>query len=286
MEGVTTVIQNPRMRKEKYLRVIMYLSIVSLVLFGLTRLLIGLPIYLIRLVVWIVAPHHEGGRYMDDALTSISRVTHDLMTSAPFLALLFMRYLYPKPLDDLFVESLRFIDSKHPERPPYASSLTQRKYRQEYWSNMKDYTMRTWRKLRLGVLLYLLSLIPMVGPFVFPAAGAYATFKALGKTQGIVAGICFLLLPRWTGIALIRGLISMRALMRELLEPYFVRMNMDHTEKRKWFSARKDILFGFSAVVYIMIRLPIIGFINYGIAQAAAAYILTMVTEPVAVKSQ
>lgn len=79
---------------------------------------------------------------------------------------------------------------------------------------------------------------------------------------------------------LIRALIGMRSLMRELLAPYFVRMQMTHKEKRAWFSGRKDILFGFSAIAYIIIRLPIIGIIGYGIVQAAAAYMLTVVTDP------
>jgi uncharacterized protein involved in cysteine biosynthesis len=110
--------------------------------------------------------------------------------------------------------------------------------------------------------------------------GAYTSYKALGKTQGIAVGICFFFLPRWATMKLVRALIGMRSLMRELLEPYFVRMRMSHKEKRRWFSGRKDILFGFSAIAYIIIRLPILGIVGYGVAQAAAAYMLTVVTEP------
>jgi hypothetical protein len=79
---------------------------------------------------------------------------------------------------------------------------------------------------------------------------------------------------------LVRALIGMRSLMRELFAPYFVRMHMSHKEKRSWFSGRKDILFGFSAIAYIIIRLPFVGILGYGIAQAASAYMLTVVTEP------
>lgn len=93
-------------------------------------------------------------------------------------------------------------------------------------------------------------------------------------------GICFFFLPRWATMKLIRALIGMRSLMRELLAPYFVRMHMTHREKRSWFSGRKDVLFGFSAIAYIIIRLPIVGILGYGIVQAAAAYMLTVVTDP------
>lgn len=111
-------------------------------------------------------------------------------------------------------------------------------------------------------------------------SGAYTTFRSLGQTQGAVVGVCFLFMPRWATISLIRALIGMRALMRELLEPYFVRMSMSHKEKRRWFSGRKDVLFGFSAIAYILTRIPIFGLVGFGIAQAASAYMLTIVTEP------
>lgn len=110
--------------------------------------------------------------------------------------------------------------------------------------------------------------------------GAYTTYRALGKTQAIAVGICFFFLPTWASRKLIRALIGMRALMRELLAPYFVRMRMSHKEKRAWFSGRKDVLFGFSAIAYLIIRIPMLGVIGYGIAQASSAYMLTVVTDP------
>ncbi|KAI8142022.1 hypothetical protein BJV82DRAFT_517649 [Fennellomyces sp. T-0311] len=279
IQGIVLVARNPSIRKQKFLRIFLYLSIFSFILFGVARLVITLPLQILRLVLWIVGGTlHLGGT--DDLLVTVNRNLGDLMASLPFLVLIFMRYLYPKPLDDLFMESLRYIDSLHPDRTPYASSLTKRRYRAEYWTNMKGYMKRTWKNLRLGILIFLLSRLPVVGQFAFPAAGAYATFRSLGQTQGAVVGICFLFLPRWATISLIRKLIGMRALMRELLEPYFARMGMSHREKIRWFSGRKDVLFGFSAIAYTLTRIPVVGFVGFGVAQAAAAYMLTVVTDP------
>ncbi|KAI9278771.1 hypothetical protein BDA99DRAFT_554379 [Phascolomyces articulosus] len=279
VNGIILVARNPSIRQHKFIRIFLYLSIFSFLLFGIARLVISLPVQILRLMLWIVGgPDRLGGT--DDILVSVNRNIGDMMSSLPFLVLLFMRYLYPKPLDDLFMESLRFIDSQHPERTPYASSLSKRRYRKEYWINMKGYMKRSWKNLRLGIIIFLLSRLPVVGQFVFPAAGAYATFKSLGQTQGAVVGVCFLFLPRWATISLIKALIGMRALMRELLEPYFVRMGLSHKEKRRWFSGRKDILFGFSAIAYILTRIPVVGFVGFGVAQAAAAYMLTIVTDP------
>lgn len=298
IQGITIVLQNPNIRKERFLKIFIYLSMVSFILLGLTNVLIAIPIHVVRFILWFSSSNKA--TQADEALESANRFVREIVASVPLLALLFMRYVYPKPLDDLFMESLRYLDSTHPDRAPYASILAQQKFKRRYWADMKDYMLRTWKKVRLGLLLLLLSMIPFVGRFVFPAAGrvlyscelpdsnlifffslgAYTTYKALGKTQGIAVGICFFFLPRWATMKLVRALIGMRSLMRELLAPYFVRMRMSHREKRRWFSGRKDILFGFSGIAYIIIRLPIVGIIGYGIAQAAAAYMLTVVTEP------
>ncbi|KAI7880998.1 hypothetical protein K492DRAFT_230428 [Lichtheimia hyalospora FSU 10163] len=278
IRGISLVARNPNIRRHKFLRIILYLSLISFVLLIVSRVVITLPIYLLQLFLSIV---RSGDNLATDKLLGqVESKLQDVITALPFLALLFMRYAYPKPLDELFMESLRYIDSLHPDRPPYASALAKRKYREEYWANMKGYFKRMGKNVKLGLAIYLLSLLPIIGPYVFPAAGAYTTFRSLGQTQGAVVGVCFLFMPRWATISLIRALIGMRALMRELLEPYFVRMSMSHKEKRRWFSGRKDVLFGFSAIAYILTRIPVFGLVGFGIAQAASAYMLTIVTDP------
>ncbi|KAI7894858.1 uncharacterized protein EV154DRAFT_497226 [Mucor mucedo] len=278
VQGVALVLQNPNIRKQRFLKIFIYLSIVSFILLGLTNLLVAIPIHVVRFVLWFSSSTKAS--QADDALESANRFVRELVASVPLLSLLFMRYIYPKPLDDLFMESLRFLDSTEPNRAPYASVLAKQKFKRNYWVDMKEYMWRSWKKVRIGMVLLILSFLPYVGRFVFPLAGAYTSYMALGKTQGIAVGICFFFLPRWATMKLIRALIGMRSLMRELLAPYFVRMRMSHREKRAWFSGRKDVLFGFSAIAYIIIRLPIVGILGYGIAQAAAAYMLTVVTDP------
>ena len=170
VNGIIMVAKNPSIRQHKFIRIFLYLSIFSFLLFGVARLVITLPVHILRFILWIVGGHDRLGG-TDDILISVNRNIGEMMSSLPFLVLLFMRYLYPKPLDDLFMESLRFIDSQHPERSPYASSLSKRRYRKEYWNNMKGYMKRSWKNLRLGIVILLLSRLPVVGQFVFPAAG-------------------------------------------------------------------------------------------------------------------
>ncbi|KAI7901244.1 uncharacterized protein BX663DRAFT_475722 [Cokeromyces recurvatus] len=279
LQGIIIVLQNPNIRKQRFLKIFIYLSIISFILLGLTNALITIPIRIAQYFIWVFTKGEQVTKaqtLLDSAYQSI----HEIVASLPLLALLLMRYVYPKPLDDLFMESLRYLDQQYPQRKPYATVLEQQKSKRNHWIDMKQYISRTWKKIRLGILLLLLSMLPVIGKFVFPAAGAYTTYKALGKTQAVVVGVCFFFLPQWATMKLVRALIGMRSLMRELLSPYFIRMQMSHKEKRRWFSGRKDRLFGFSAIAYIMIRLPMVGILGYGIAQAASAYMLTIVTEP------
>ncbi|KAI8340483.1 hypothetical protein BC941DRAFT_467654 [Chlamydoabsidia padenii] len=276
-DGIKMVIKNPRLRQHKYLYIFIILTILSFVLLGVTHLLVTVPLCLVKYIL-----QQRGGDDINNKVDGLLVVAHqtirDIFSHVPVLALMFMRYVYPAPLDDLFMETLRYIDQVNQHSHlTYAGAMAKRSYRKEYWPNMKSYIHRTWKRLRLGVLILMLSLLPTVGRFVVPLAGAYATWQSLGDTQALAVGLCFLVLPRWTTLRLIRALMGMRTLMRELLEPYFVRMGMTHSQKKRWFYGRKNVLLGFSAIAYLLIRIPYFGFVGYGVAQAAAAYMLTTV---------
>lgn len=169
IQGISLVARNPNIRRHKFLRIILYLSLISFVLLIVCRLVITLPIYLLQLLLRIASSNDTLAT--EKFLAQVESKLQDIITALPFLALLFMRYAYPKPLDELFMESLRYIDSLHPDRPPYASALAKRKYREEYWANMKGYFKRMGKNVKLGLAIYLLSLLPVIGPYVFPAAG-------------------------------------------------------------------------------------------------------------------
>jgi hypothetical protein len=175
LQGIVIVLQNPNIRKQKFLRIFVYLSIVSFILLGLTNVLIAIPIHVVRFILWFSTS--DKASQADEALESVNRFVREVVASVPFLALLFMRYIYPKPLDDLFMESLRYLDATHTERQPYATILSQQKFKRRYWFDMKEYMFRTWKKVRLGLLILVLSFIPFLGQFVFPLAGEFVGLK-------------------------------------------------------------------------------------------------------------
>src|SRR5436190_15271887 len=112
----------------------------------------------------------------------------------PFLIMTIIRHIYPQTLDDLFMQSLGWSDrinkEKHaqdtnqnkPFRPLYSETLclyasAPRSDTQRFWK----FVRRTTKRLVLGTILYVLSMIPGVGFLVFPAAGFYSLYHALGE---------------------------------------------------------------------------------------------------------
>jgi hypothetical protein len=64
------------------------------------------------------------------------------------------------------------------------------------------------------------------------------------------------------------------------LEPYFSRIRYSREQKRLWFLDREGVLFGFGVGLYIFLKIPLLGVLIYGIAEASTAYLITKITEP------
>ena len=57
-------------------------------------------------------------------------------------------------------------------------------------------------------------------------------------------------------------------------------MPFDPEQKRLWFRDREGVLFGFGVCFFMLLKIPILGVMAYGIAQASAAYLLTKIADP------
>lgn len=81
-------------------------------------------------------------------------------------------------------------------------------------------------------------------------------------------------------IVFLQTYFSSRSLMRELLVPYFARIQFTQHEKKHWFRSREGVLFGFGLGFYFLVRVPLLGVLIYGIAEASTAYLVTKITDP------
>ena len=64
------------------------------------------------------------------------------------------------------------------------------------------------------------------------------------------------------------------------LDPYFSRIHFTKEQKRQWFKDREGVLFGFGVGFFIFLKIPLVGVLIYGIAEASTAYLITKITDP------
>ncbi|KAL9116445.1 MAG: hypothetical protein Q9187_007030 [Circinaria calcarea] len=142
------------------------------------------------------------------------------------------------------------------------------------------FLLRFGRRAAISLAVYALSFLPLVGRFVLPAASFYTFNKAVGPVPATLIFGTGVFLPRRYLIVFLQSYFSSRSLMRELLEPYFSRVRFTKEQKRRWFHDREGLLFGFGVGFYIFLKIPLLGVLIYGIAEASTAYLITKITDP------
>jgi hypothetical protein len=194
------------------------------------------------------------------------------------------------------MESLRWVDTtyvqKHKNEDPS-------KLRPMYYPNLRQYSVkdgsthssstaeaismfltRFAKRGAISLAVYAASYIPYVGRLVLPAASYYTFNKAVGLGPASLIFGAGILLPRKYLVIFLQTYFASRSLMRELLEPYFARIHFTKQEKKHWFRSREGLLFGFGLGFYILLRVPLVGVLVYGIAEASTAYLITKITDP------
>ncbi|KAF5018948.1 hypothetical protein F66182_9037 [Fusarium sp. NRRL 66182] len=231
----------------------------------------------------------------DDTVANGLDFVAQYVLQVPFFLMALMRYVVPT-LDNLFMQSLQWVDmtyvQKHREEKP--SEL-----RDMYYPNLKMYrasdgstqsestaqavSMFLYRFLRKGgisLAIFALSYTPVIGRFVLPVASFYTFNNAVGLGPASIIFGTGIFLPRRYLVIFLQSYFSSRSLMRELLEPYFARIHFTKAQKRNWFRSREGVLFGFGFGFYILVKIPLVGVLVYGIAEASTAYLITKITDP------
>ena len=195
-----------------------------------------------------------------------------------------------------FMDSLSWVDKTYYEKHKGEDSST---LRETYYPNLRQYSIRDGsthtkstaeaitmfltrfgKKAGLSLAVFALSYVPVLGRLVLPAASFY-TFKSVaGLGPAAIVFGTGLFLPRRYLVIFLQSYFSSRSLMRELLEPYFSRIRFTKEQKKHWFHDREGLLFGFGVGFYIFLRIPLLGVLIYGIAEASTAYLITKITDP------
>jgi len=213
----------------------------------------------------------------------------------PFFLMSLLRYITPT-LDHVFMDSLNWVDQTYAEKH---QSEEPSHLRAMYYPNLRMYlkhgdsgtrkapldaTMaflfRFGRRAAISLGVYVLSFLPLVGRFVIPVLSWYTFDNAVGPVPSAIIFSTSVLLPRRYLVVFLQSYFASRSLMRQLLEPYFSRIKFNKEQKRRFFRDREGVLFGFGVGFYLFLRIPVLGVLIYGIAEASTAYLVTKITDP------
>ena len=292
--GANRALQNPNLFTTSH-----YRQAAIAVCAGLAiRIIINIPIYTIKILLWFLAHivdlDHET---WDDTLVGGLDFISKSVLQVPFFLMLIMSSITPT-LDNVFMDSLQWVDQtyirKHNSDDPtnlramYYPALKmysthgarEKKEQRSVVDGVILIATRYGRRAAISLAIYAATFIPYIGRFVLPAASFYTFNKAVGP---VPAGIVFasgLVIPKRYMVSFLQTYFSSRSLMRQLLEPYFSRVRFNKQQKKMWFMDRSGVIFGFSAAFAVMVKVPLLGVLIYGIAEASTAYLITKITEP------
>ncbi|KAI8830571.1 hypothetical protein BC829DRAFT_410474 [Chytridium lagenaria] len=192
---------------------------------------------------------------LDNVVGVVDAMMFWFLVMMPNAGLYFLRYMYPKPIDLVFFESLKTFTgeialpgSRARFCLRFARSLeTVPSGRVAYW-------------LRLGILacVWLASKVPILGGLAWPAATfVYLSFHIGWKPAMWICGLGLISPPwgRFVQNRLLRNLLAFRAL-----------------DRRQWFFKHEPVLAGFTLPFFLLLEIPVIGpALFFGLSQASAA---------------
>ncbi|EKD14212.1 transmembrane protein UsgS [Drepanopeziza brunnea f. sp. 'multigermtubi' MB_m1] len=258
------------------------------------RILIGIPIIGIKVLLWFLSfvVDFTSTTWDNDIVNSLDFIQNYVL-QVPFFLMTMMRYITPT-LDNMSVLLILVFLHRYKHKGEEVSSL-----RETYYTNLRKYPtrdgsthskstaeavtmflMRFGRKAGISLAVFTLSYIPYVGRLVLPAASFYTFNSVAGLGPAAVVFGTGIFLPKRYLVIFLQSYFSSRSLVRELLEPYFSRIRFTKEQKKHWFHDREGLLFGFGVGFYIFLRIPLLGVLIYGIAEASTAYLVTKITDP------
>ncbi|RYP33894.1 hypothetical protein DL767_004521 [Monosporascus sp. MG133] len=260
------------------------------------RLAVAIPITGVKVLISFLSLFYDLDKttWDENVVNGLDLVANHVLQIPLFLMTL-MRYVTPT-LDNMFMDSLKWVDltyvQKHKHENPdnlramYYPHLRQYKKKDgstHSTSTAEAASMFIWRftrKALISLAIFCLSYLPYVGRLVLPALSVYTFHRAVGLGPAAVVFGTGILLPKRYLIIFLQTYFASRSLMRELLEPYFSRIHLSKEQKRNWFRSREGLLFGFGIGFYTLIKVPLLGVLIYGIAEASTAYLVTKITDP------
>ncbi|KAJ5111167.1 hypothetical protein N7532_001702 [Penicillium argentinense] len=290
--GTVRALTNPELFKYEHFRQAALAIAVGIII----QLIVQIPVITVKFSVYLVSfmVNLDHAIWDNKLLNGLEFISKSVL-QVPFLLMTLMGYMTPT-LDEIFMQSIQWVDStyvlKHKAEDPDT-------LRAMYYPNLVMYPTkggsrasgpkfealmafvnRYTKRMAILIGVYLLSLSPLIGRYVMPAASYFTFRKHVGSVPATVIFCIGLFLPKAFLVSFLHTYFASRSLMRELLEPYFRRIKFTSDQKQRWFRDREGVLFGFAFGFTMILKTPFLGVLMYGVAEASTAYLVTKITDP------
>ncbi|KAI8621921.1 hypothetical protein BC830DRAFT_1092169 [Chytriomyces sp. MP71] len=234
----------------------------------------------------------------DWVTASIRSLFVALLFAMPDAALYLARYWFPGPMDRLFKESLDSFMSQieNQQFRLAATKATQSldaalsdadtpETRARTSKNFNDFLKRYWARFRILLGVWLLSFVPIFGILAWPAA----TFVYMSEKVNWPFALFLLVLSflsrrmhNYIRGPLLRTVFQIRALSRELVDPYLSRSQMNPDKKHEWLQRNDAVILGFTLPLFALLYIPLLGpALYFALANSAAARLILEIIDPV-----
>ncbi|KAK9473827.1 uncharacterized protein V1510DRAFT_322758 [Dipodascopsis tothii] len=285
--GSYRALQNPELFKGKYYRQAAAAVAASLAIQWVLTVLIRFVLVLVGAVRYVIS----FGNNVPERGPDLATVSELVDLSGLLIGL--VRYARPE-LDDMFMTSLAFIDRVYAAKHPAAA--TDRYYARlsRYEPNRlrpaaepverrtaAGFVHRYMRRTAWSLAAYMLADVPVIGRAVMPLTSLVTFRQRVGSVPALMVFVLGFVLSRRAMALFLAAFWGGRSIMGELLRPYFSRIPFSRAQRDDWHRAREGVLFGFGLGFYLLFKkVPYAGVLMYGFAEAAAAYLVTKITDP------
>lgn len=190
--------------------------------------------------VWVITEAHDAG-WLTDVMLIILRIAGIavVLLAAPIVSVFAVNLAVPLLAEKVFYAALGSVNADRARELMAREGLGIRAG--------IGLTIRRLGAFLLSTLLaFALTFIPVAGPFIGPVAQTYVAARFLG----------------W-----------------ELLDPYFDKMQIPLADQRRFLRDHRDAVVGFALPFTFLLAIPILGPLLAGLAQAAAARLVSDVLE-------
>jgi len=193
-------------------------------------------------LVWNFLPVPEDMSTLRELLTWGLRIAGMLlaMLAAPLLALFVVNIVFPFLGERVFMAGLRVVDPARADELMAAEGLG-------FSTSVLGSVRRLVYFVGVTLLVFALTLVPLLGALLGPMAQLWFTARMLS----------------W-----------------ELLDPYFERRGLVYADQRALLKQVRGTMFGFGVPYTLLLALPIVGPLGFGLAQAAASLLVSESLEP------